>query len=63
MKAAPDSLEVETTCRVPQPAMHSMVAGAGFGADWENLPVLTAHWVYAGAKQETREMLRVGLAA
>jgi hypothetical protein len=42
-----------------------LVAGAGFGADWERKgePVLTAHWVYQGECQAAREMRRVGMAA
>ena len=30
MKLAPERLEVEITYRVPEPVMHSVVAGAGF---------------------------------
>jgi len=42
-----------------------VVAGAGFGADWErdHVPLVTAHWVYALARQGAREMHRVGVAA
>ncbi|HUW11919.1 MAG TPA: hypothetical protein VM537_19490, partial [Anaerolineae bacterium] len=41
----------------------TMVAGAGFGADSERVPLLTAHWVYRGERQTVRQMRRVGLAA
>lgn len=40
-----------------------LVAGARFGADSELVPVVTARWLYAGVRQEAREMVRVGLAA
>ena len=40
-----------------------LVAGAGFGTDSDNAPVVTARWLYAGVKQQTREMVRVGLGA
>lgn len=36
-------------------------SGGRFGADSERVSVVTAHWVYAGVKHETREMQRVGL--
>ena len=32
MKLAPERLEVEMTYRIPEPVMHSVVAGAGFEA-------------------------------
>jgi len=40
-----------------------LVAGAGFGADWDKAPVLTAHWQYSGVRHGTRQMQRVGIAA
>ena len=42
-----------------------MVVGAGFVPDWygDSRFLVTAHWLYAGVKHETREMRRVGLAA
>jgi hypothetical protein len=40
-----------------------LVAGARFAPDSDSVPVLTARWLYAGVKQATREMVRVGLAA
>ncbi len=55
--------------KLPVPEMPStgspfeLVAGARFAPDSEKLPVVTARWLYAGAKQATREMVRVGLAA
>ena len=44
-------------------ASFNMVPGARFGADSERVPVVTARWLYAGVRQGTREMVRVGLAA
>ena len=40
-----------------------LVAGAGFGADWDRdkVPLLSVQWVCTLAKQGTREMRRVGL--
>ncbi len=40
-----------------------MAAGARFVADSDNVLVVTSRWLYAGGKHETREMVRVGLAA
>ena len=40
-----------------------LVAGARFEPDSDIVPVVTARWLYAGIKQETREMVRVGPAA
>ncbi len=40
-----------------------MVAGVRFVADSESVPVVTADWLYAGVKQEKREMVRIGPAA
>ena len=40
-----------------------LVAGARFVPDSDSVRVVSAHWRYAGVKQETREMVRVGLAA
>ncbi len=40
-----------------------LVAGARFAADSDSVCFVTARWLYAGVKQETREMVRVGLAA
>ena len=39
-----------------------LVAGTRFAPDSDSVPVVTARWRYAGDKQETREMVRVGLA-
>ncbi len=44
-------------------AFPDLVAGARFVSDSDNLPVVTARWLYVGVKQGTREMVRVGLAA
>lgn len=38
-----------------------LVAGAGFVADSEQLPVVNAHWRYQGAKHAERVMVRVGV--
>ncbi len=43
-------------------AASDLVAGARFEADSDRAPLVTAHWLYAGVKQGTREMVRVGLA-
>ncbi len=40
-----------------------LVAGARFVADSDRLPVVTAHWRYAGITHSAREMARVGLVA
>jgi len=40
-----------------------LAARAGLGADSEKETVLTAHWLYVGVRQGTREMKRVELAA
>jgi hypothetical protein len=40
-----------------------LVAGARFAPDSDSLPVVTARWLYAGVKQATREMVRVGVTA
>ena len=40
-----------------------MVAGARFDSDSCREPTVQARWRYAGSKHETREMVRVGLAA
>ena len=63
IKLAPERLEVEMTYRIPEPVMHSVVAGACFVPDWqrEKAPLITAHWVYASAMQGAREMQRVGV--
>ena len=63
MKLAPERLEVEMTYSIPEPAMRSVVAGAGFVPDSysEMLPLVAARWVYALAKQGAREMQRVGV--
>ena len=39
-----------------------LVAGTRFVPDSESVSVVTARWLYAGVKQGTREMVRVGLA-
>jgi hypothetical protein len=39
-----------------------MVARARFVPDSDIVPVVTARWLYAGVKQATREMVRVGVA-
>ncbi len=39
-----------------------LVAGARFAPDSDSVPIVTARWLYAGVKQGTREMVRVGLA-
>ena len=44
-------------------AFFKLVAGARFVADSERLPVVTAHWLYAGIKHAEREMARVGVAS
>jgi len=55
--------------KLPVPEMPStgssfeLVAGARFAPDSDRLPVVKARWRYAGVKQRTREMVRVGLAA
>jgi len=46
-----------------EPSHFQVVAGAGFGADSERVPLLIAHWVYQGERQAAREMRRVGMAA
>jgi len=65
MKLAPERLEVEMTYRIPEPVMHSVVAGAGFVPDSysEFPPLVAARWVYAPAKQGAREMRRIEFAA
>ena len=65
MKLAPERLEVEWTYRIPEPVMHSVVAGAVFvpDANSQRLPLVAARWVYVLAKQGAREMRRIGLAA
>ncbi len=40
---------------------YCLVAGAGFVADSEQLPVVNAHWRYQGAKHAERVMVRVGV--
>ena len=45
------------------PRASDLVAGARLVADSERQPVVTARWLYAGVKQGTREMARVGLAS
>ncbi len=40
-----------------------LVAGARFAPDSDMVPVATARWLYAGVKQGTREMVRVGMTA
>lgn len=46
----------------PQPmaAASDLVAGARFAPDSDSVPVVAARWLYAGVKQGTREMVRVG---
>ena len=39
-----------------------LVAGAGFEVDSYKAPVLTVRWLYAGARQGSKDMQRVGLA-
>jgi len=65
MKLAPERLEVEWTYRIPEPVMHSVVAGAVFAPDSysQRVPLVGARWAYGPGKQGTREMQRVGLAA
>jgi len=65
MKLAPERLEVEWTYRIPEPVMHSVVAGAVFvpDANSQRLPLVAARWVYAPAKQGATRMQRIGLAA
>ncbi len=65
IKLAPERLEVEITYRLPEPVMNTKVAGARFVPDYyaDTRPLMVAHWIYAPAKQGTREMRRVGLAA
>jgi len=41
MKLAPERLEVEMTYRIPEPVMHSVVAGAGFGQHLPFMPEVT----------------------
>lgn len=43
-------------------AASDLVAGARFAPDSDSVPIVTARWLYAGVKQGTREMVRVGLA-
>ncbi len=62
MKLAPERLAVEWTCRIPEPVMHSVVAGAGLGADSERVPLVIVRWAYEGVRQGERQMRRVGLA-
>ena len=38
-------------------------SGARFAPDSDSVPIVTARWLYAGVKQGTREMVRVGPAA
>lgn len=40
-----------------------VVAGAGFGADSNRMPVTTVLWTYEGVRQGERQMQRAGLAA
>ena len=40
-----------------------VMMAARFVADSDTVPVVTTHWLYAGAKQATRGMVRVGPAA
>ncbi len=40
-----------------------LVAGARFAPDSDSVPVVTVRWLYAGVKQEARQMVRVGLVA
>jgi hypothetical protein len=61
VKLAPERLEVEITYHIPEPIMNGVVAGTGFGADPERVPVLTARWLYPGIRQGAREMQRVGV--
>ena len=65
MKLAPERLEVAWTYRIPEPVMHSVVAGAVFVPDSysERLPLVAARWAYGPGKQGAREMRRIGLAA
>ncbi len=46
--------------RAVWPGLLRLAAGARYVADSERLPDVTAHWLYAGVKQETMEMVRVG---
>ena len=63
IRLAPEQLEVAITYRVPEPVVNKLVAGARFVSDSDRLPVVKARWRYAGVKQQTRKMVRVGLAA
>jgi hypothetical protein len=75
IEADPDRQHLDALLRSPVPATKQtpasketgvrieLVAGAGFGTDSDNVPVVTARWLYAGVKQQTREMVRVGLGA
>ena len=51
------------TARTWGPGGFLLVAGARFAPDSESVSVVTARWLYAGVKQGTREMVRVGLAS
>ena len=64
MKLAPERLEVEVTYRIPEPVMHSAIAGAVFVPDANSprLPLVAARWFYAPAKQGARQMQRLGRA-
>ncbi len=42
------------------PAALDLVAGARFEPDSDTIALVTARWCYAGVKQGTREMVRVG---
>ncbi len=46
-----------------EPSHFRVVAGAGFEADSERLPVTTVLWAYQGVRQGERQMHRVGVAA
>lgn len=65
-EAGPQPLVAASSYEPPEPrgpGGSSLVAGARFGPDSDNVAVVTARWLYAGVKQETREMVRAGLAA
>jgi len=63
IRLTPEQLEVAITYRVPEPVVNRLVAGARFAPDSDSVPVVTARWLYAGVKQGTREMVRVGAVA
>jgi len=53
----------KTDCRALYPLvqLEPLVAGTGFNADSDKIPLVSVYWKYRGAKQGAKVMQRVGV--